>query len=73
MVENLSGKPFDGDAAIKSVIGYSWQSPRGPVKIDANRELVQNFYVRRVEKVGGKMQNTVIKTFPAVEPPPPAK
>jgi branched-chain amino acid transport system substrate-binding protein len=73
MVENLSGKPFDGDAAIKSVIGYSWKSPRGPVTIHPSRELVQNFYVRRVEKVGGKMQNTVIHTFPSVEPPPPAK
>lgn len=73
MAENLAGKPFDGDAAMKSVIGYSWKSPRGPVTIHPSRELVQNFYVRRVEKVGGKMQNTVIHTFPSVEPPPPAK
>ncbi len=69
MVENLSGKPFDGDAAVKSVIGYSWKSPRGPVTIHPSRELVQNFYVRRVEKVGGRMQNSVIHTFPSVEPP----
>jgi branched-chain amino acid transport system substrate-binding protein len=69
MVENLAGKPFDGDAAIKSVIGFSWNSPRGPVTIHPSRELVQNFYVRRVEKVGGRMQNTVIHTFPSVEPP----
>jgi branched-chain amino acid transport system substrate-binding protein len=69
MVENLAGKPFDADAAIKSVIGFSWKSPRGPVTIHPSRELVQNFYVRRVEKVGGKLQNTVIHTFPAVEPP----
>jgi branched-chain amino acid transport system substrate-binding protein len=73
MVETLAGKPFDGDAAIKSVLGYSWKSPRGPVTINPSRELVENFYVRRVEKVGGKMQNTVIHTFPNVEPPPPAK
>jgi branched-chain amino acid transport system substrate-binding protein len=73
MVENLAGKPFDGDAAIKSVIGFSWKSPRGPVTIHPSRELVQNFYVRRVEKVGGRMQNTVIHTFSSVEPPPPAK
>jgi len=73
MAENLAGKRFDGDAAMKSVTGYSWKSPRGPVTIHPSRELVQNFYVRRVEKVGGKMQNTVIHTFPSVEPPPPAK
>lgn len=27
---------------------------------------IQNFYVRKVEKIGGKLQNTVIHTFPAV-------
>jgi branched-chain amino acid transport system substrate-binding protein len=69
MVENLAGKPFDGEAAMKSVIGFSWKSPRGPVTIAPSRELVQNFYVRRVEKVGGRMQNSVIHTFPAVQPP----
>lgn len=27
---------------------------------------MQNIYVRRVERVGGRLQNTVIHTFPAV-------
>jgi len=27
---------------------------------------VQNIYVRKVERVGGKLQNTVIATIPAV-------
>ena len=27
---------------------------------------MQNIYVRKVEKVGGRLQNTVIATFPAV-------
>lgn len=40
--------------------------PRGPVKIDTWGNPVQNIYVRRVERVGGKLQNTVIATFPAV-------
>jgi branched-chain amino acid transport system substrate-binding protein len=36
------------------------------VSIDRWGNPVQNSYVRRVDKVGGKLQNSVIATFPAV-------
>jgi branched-chain amino acid transport system substrate-binding protein len=73
MIESQAGRPFDGAAAIKSVIGYSWRSPRGPVTIAPSRELIQNFYVREVERMDGKLQNEVIKTFEQVQPPKPGK
>ena len=41
-------------------------APRGPVKLDAYGNPTQNVYIRRVEKVGGVLQNTVIYTYPAV-------
>jgi branched-chain amino acid transport system substrate-binding protein len=41
-------------------------APRGPVKLDAYGNPTQNIYVRKVERVGGKLQNTVIQTYPAV-------
>jgi branched-chain amino acid transport system substrate-binding protein len=41
-------------------------SPRGPIKIDKYGHIVQNVYIRRVDKVGGLYQNTVIETYPAV-------
>jgi len=41
-------------------------SPRGPIKFDDYGNPIQNIYVRKVEKVGGKLQNTVIHTFPNV-------
>ena len=41
-------------------------APRGPISIDKYGNPVQNIYVRKVEKVGGKLQNTGIHTFPAV-------
>jgi branched-chain amino acid transport system substrate-binding protein len=40
--------------------------PRGPIIVDRYGNPIQNIYVRKVEKVGGKLQNTVIVTFPAV-------
>jgi len=41
-------------------------APRGPVKLDAWGNPIQNIYVRKVERKGGELQNTVIHTFPAV-------
>jgi len=42
------------------------QSPRGPLKVDAYGQVIEDIYVRRVEKVGDHYQNTVIYTYPMV-------
>jgi len=41
-------------------------APRGPVQMDSYGNPTQNVYIRKVERVGGKLQNTVIYTYPAV-------
>ena len=41
-------------------------APRGPLKLDAWGNPIQNIYVRKVERKGGELQNTVIHTYPAV-------
>jgi branched-chain amino acid transport system substrate-binding protein len=40
--------------------------PRGPMQLDEYGSPIQNVYVRKVERVNGELQNTVIETFPAV-------
>jgi branched-chain amino acid transport system substrate-binding protein len=40
--------------------------PRGPVELDAYGNPIENVYIRRVERVNGELQNTVIETFPRV-------
>jgi branched-chain amino acid transport system substrate-binding protein len=40
--------------------------PRGPVRFDDYGNPVMNIYVRKVEKVNGRLQNSVIQTFPNV-------
>ncbi len=40
--------------------------PRGPMKMDDLGNPIENVYVRKVERVGGKLQNTVIQTYPNV-------
>jgi branched-chain amino acid transport system substrate-binding protein len=45
-------------------------SPRGPVKINPNtRDVVQNEYLRKLEKVDGKFANVEFETIPMVEDP----
>ena len=41
-------------------------APRGAFKLDDHGNPVQNVYVRKVERVGGELQNTVIFTYPNV-------
>jgi branched-chain amino acid transport system substrate-binding protein len=41
-------------------------APRGPVRLDAWGNPVNNIYVRRVDIVNGQPQNTVIYTYPHV-------
>jgi branched-chain amino acid transport system substrate-binding protein len=40
--------------------------PRGPVELDEYLNPIENVYIRRVERVNGELQNTVIDTFPRV-------
>lgn len=50
MVRATDGRN-DPDAAIDAVRGLSWESPRGPMEIDATyRSPIQNVYMRRVER-----------------------
>lgn len=48
----------DADKLIGAIKGTKWTSPRGPMMIDPEtRDVVETIYIRRVEKVGGKLVN----------------
>lgn len=55
----------DPDAAMKAIRGYAWESPRGPVRIDAEtRHITQNVYMRKLEKdADGKLVHREFKIF----------
>lgn len=47
-----------GDVFLEAAKGTQWESPRGPVSIDAEtRDITQNVYIREVKMVDGKLQN----------------
>jgi len=60
----------DGDALIAAMKGMKWESPRGPVSIDPDtRDIIQNIYIRKVEKVNGELYNVEFETFHDVKDP----
>ena len=60
----------DAEAMIAAAKGLKWESPRGPMMIDPEtRDVVQNVYIRRVQKVKGELVNVVFDTIPMVKDP----
>ncbi len=65
-----TGGKADGDSLIAAAKGMKWESPRGPISIDpATRDIVQNVYIRKVEKVGGAIVNVDIDKVENVKDP----
>jgi len=65
-----TGGKTDGDTLIDAMKGMAWESPRGPISIDPQtRDIVQNIYIRKVEKKNGQLYNVEFATFPAIKDP----
>ena len=63
-------KGGSGDALLNAMKGQVFESPRGPMFIDAQtRDVVHNIYIRKVEKVGGQLYNQEFSTIPDVKDP----
>jgi branched-chain amino acid transport system substrate-binding protein len=65
-----TGGKADGDSLVAAMKGMSWESPRGPISIDPQtRDIIQNVYIRKVEKKNGELYNVEFATFQAVKDP----
>jgi branched-chain amino acid transport system substrate-binding protein len=63
-----TGGRTDGDSLIAAMKGMAWESPRGPISVDPDtRDIVQNIYLRKVEKLTGELYNVEFATFEAVK------
>ena len=63
-------KGVGGDALLAAMKGQIFESPRGPVLIDAQtRDVVQDVYIRKVEKVNGQLFNVEFDTIKSVKDP----
>jgi branched-chain amino acid transport system substrate-binding protein len=60
----------DGDKLIAAMKGMRFDSPRGPISIDPEtRDIIQDIYIRRVERKDGELYNIEFATFPQVKDP----
>ncbi len=66
-----TGGRFDGNQAMAILRGWKDpDSPRGPIMIDPEtRDIVQNVYIRRTEKVDGHLANVEFATIEQVKDP----
>jgi branched-chain amino acid transport system substrate-binding protein len=64
----------NGDALLAAMKGQVFESPRGPVLIDAQtRDITQDIYLRRVEKKDGQLHNIEFDVIKQVKDPGKAK
>ncbi len=65
-----TGGKADGQDLIDAAKGMMWESPRGPLSVDPEtRDIVQTVYIRRVEKVDGRLVNVEFDKVENVKDP----
>jgi branched-chain amino acid transport system substrate-binding protein len=66
-LEAVNGKG-DGDALLAAMKGQAFESPRGPIRVDAQtRDIVQDIYIRTVERKDGELYNLEFDVHKAVK------
>jgi branched-chain amino acid transport system substrate-binding protein len=69
LIRTLDGR-IDSDQAMEIIKGYQARSPRGPFRIDPEtRDAINDIYIRRVERIDGRLVNAVVATIPGVKDP----
>jgi branched-chain amino acid transport system substrate-binding protein len=63
-LQKTGGKTDDKEALMAALKSVSLtDTPRGPIKFDDLGNVIGNFYVRKIEKAGGKLVNKTLKTY----------
>ena len=65
-LEAVKGNIENKQPFLNALKKVELNAPRGMFRLDSYGNPVHNIYIRKVEKVGGKLQNTVIDTYPSV-------
>ena len=70
-IDSIKGKVEDREAFLKAMRTVQVKAPRGPLKLDAYDNPIQNVYISRIEKIkhpvlGEVLTNVPIKTYEGV-------
>jgi branched-chain amino acid transport system substrate-binding protein len=66
-LEAVKGDVENREAFLAALKKVKFNAPRGPFSFDEDQNVVENVYIRRVDKVGDKTLNVVLDTIPAVD------
>jgi branched-chain amino acid transport system substrate-binding protein len=59
-----------GDKVMEALKGLKFESPRGPIEIDAaTRDIIQTVYIRKTERINGELVNVETDKFERVKDP----
>jgi branched-chain amino acid transport system substrate-binding protein len=63
-LQAMNGKSDDKEAFVRALRGVDLKdTPRGPIKFDHLGNVIGDFFIRRIEKVNGKLMNKTVKTY----------
>lgn len=65
-IEKVNGNVEDKAAFLKALRGSTFETVKGPVKLDADNDVVQNVYVYQVVKSGSTYDKKLIQTYQAI-------
>lgn len=70
-IDSIKGKVEDRDAFLKAMRTVTVKAPRGPLKLDAYDNPIQNVYVSKIQKIkhpilGEVLTNVPVKTYEGV-------
>jgi branched-chain amino acid transport system substrate-binding protein len=66
-IKSINGNVEDREKFLSALKNLKIaDTPRGPIELDQYGNPIQNIYIRKVQRVGSELHNTVIKTYPKV-------
>lgn len=66
-IRSINGDAENKEKLLKAMQTYKMtDAPRGEFVLDEYGNPIQNIYIRKVERVDGQLQNTVVHTYPKV-------
>ncbi len=65
-LQSIGGKAEDKVALMAALRATNTETVRGPVRFDELGNVVGNVYIRKVERIDGRLMNAIIKTYPNV-------
>ena len=66
-IKAVEGNAEDREKLLAALRQVKFEAPRGPFRFDKLQNVIEPVYIRRVDKVGGKLVNVVTDMIPEVD------